>query len=118
MYQAGALLIPAVGITNDVKTIVSDSDIYGNEVQGSDKCVAGADMLSFGFAKYLKACGIVNVYRGDRSATTFSAKRNLVKSKNMSEFINKWTTRYSAGYCIYNGYLSETVESVYEFFDE
>lgn len=43
----GAVLIhPVIGLTNDVITLSTDNDIYGNDVSPLDKGIAIVDLLS------------------------------------------------------------------------
>jgi hypothetical protein len=81
--QGAALLNPLVGIPNDIKTIFTGEDIYGNEATSVDKGIAVLDMVTLGLSSKL-----MNV-------PVSIAKR--------SDIANKGTTIYSVFVTTYNG---------------
>ena len=89
----GAVLInPVVGLANDVITISTDNDMFGNQASSLDKGIATVDMLSFGVSKI---------------ATTKRAISYLGKTatiENVSKRVNKSTTFLSLGKILYDGY--------------
>ena len=72
-----------VGIPNDIKTIFTGEDIYGNEATSVDKGIAVLDMVTLGLSSKL-----MNV-------PVSIAKR--------SDIANKGTTIYSVFVTTYNG---------------
>jgi RHS repeat-associated protein len=102
--QGAVLLNPLVGIPNDIITIFTGEDIYGNEATSVDKGFAVVDLASFGFAKYLKIGSAINKFKSVPTKTSMKTMRELTKARKVNEKVGNVTTGYSVGAVIYNGY--------------
>ncbi len=81
-YLQGLVLVnPLVGIPNDIKTVFSGYDFYGNQSGLFDRFAAGFDALSFRAAKTMKFFGV-------------TLSKGFEKTLN---FFNFTTTSYSVG---------------------
>ncbi len=78
--QGVALYNPLVGIPNDIKTVFTGFDIYGNQSGTLDRVVSGVDALTF-------------------AGTAIKSYKSFERTLNI---INKTTTGYSAGITIKN----------------
>jgi|GEM_PF-2414137 RHS repeat-associated protein len=104
IVQGAVLLNPLVGIPNDIITIFTGEDIYGNEATSVDKGFAVVDLASFGFAKYLKIGSAINKFKSVPTKTSMKTMRELTKARKVNEKVGNVTTGYSVGAVIYNGY--------------
>ncbi len=107
LYRGTALLIPIVGVVNDVNVLGHGADIYGNDADELDTGVAIADLLTFGFANGLKLGAIVNKCRKVQSSTSYSTKVKLAKYKRNAELTNKITTYGGASMTTVKDYYSK-----------
>ena len=93
LAEGVVLLHPLINITNDAFILTSNHDLYSYDVGAFDKVVAVADLLSFGVIK------------------TISVTNDIIKlgiyaqrTPKAANIINKFTTTYSIGITIKNGY--------------
>ncbi len=87
VVQGAVQFNPIISLTNDVKVLASDEDIYGNEAIGLDKSVSMIDIATLG-----AGCKVIKT-------TDFVSK--------VSNYVNKITTSYFFGGVLYNGYSSK-----------
>ena len=59
VFQAGALINPVIGIPNDIKTIMTGSDIYNNKGTKSDVGLSYASLISFVGEKFKGPVGVL-----------------------------------------------------------
>ena len=88
-FLSGAILYnPLVGVPNDIKTLVTGEDIYGNSATKGDKFWAAAGIVTFGVSKRLKKAGKVlykQINKLDKAIDTRSAIKTSVSNYNEND---------------------------------
>lgn len=90
------LLHPFINFTNDAFILTFNHDLYSYNVGAFDKVVAVADLLSFGVIK------IISSTKDIIKLGTYAQR-----TPRAAYLINKFTTSYSIGITIKNGYERE-----------
>ena len=87
VFQAGALINPVIGIPNDIKTIMTGSDIYNNKATKSDVGLSSVSVVSFALEKFGQ--GPLSVFSGciNLGVTIISTVNNYNSCKK------RWTLK-------------------------
>ena len=77
--KGAALLLSPIGLVNDVVTLKTGEDIYGNKADNLDKLLSVADLVSFGLSKIIPYKQLRSMLSGINNLTTAgSSAKTLV----------------------------------------
>ena len=80
--KGAALLLPPIGLVNDVVTLKTGEDIYGNKADNLDKLLSVADLASFGLSKIIPYKCLSNKISVFNFGTTLGSVGKTIKTES------------------------------------
>ena len=79
--KGAALLLSPIGLVNDVVTLKTGEDIYGNKADNLDKLLSVADLASFGLSKIIPYKQLRSMLSGINNLTTAGSTAKTIKTE-------------------------------------